>query len=196
MKIWDLILQAEVWSERMVETEVKIRIDDINSLKDKILKLEAKLEKERHHEENTLYDFPSRILTKKRQALRVRTAGKKTFLTFKGPPEKSRKFKIRKEYETEVKNQKQLKKILKSLGLIPVFNYTKQRTVYRKKHLKICLDETSIGVFLELEGEQNTIVKFTDALGIPKKEFIKLDYVQLLQEKAGGNSKDSGNLRS
>lgn len=120
----------------MVEIEVKIRIIDIKNLGEKILQLGAKLEKERFYEENTLYDFPSKILYKKRQALRLRKMNKKSFLTFKGPPQKSRKFKIREEYETEVKNEKQLRKILKSLGFIPVFNYEKHRTVYRKKRLE------------------------------------------------------------
>ncbi len=175
----------------MVEIEVKIRVDDIDSFKEKIANLDARLEKERYFEENTLFDFSAQALTKKRQALRLRTAGKKAFVTFKGPPEKSRKFKIRKEHETEVKNEKQLRKILKCLGFIPVFTYNKFRTVYRKKHLKICLDETSVGNFMELEGERNEIVKFTNALGISKKEFIKLDYIQLMKKETGRNSKGS-----
>ena len=167
----------------MVEIEVKIRINDISNFSEKISKLGAKLEKERHLEENTLYDFRSKDLQKKHQALRLRTTNKKIFLTFKGPPQKSRKFKIREEYETEVKNEKQLKKILKSLGLRPVFNYQKYRTVYRKKNLNVCLDETHIGNFLEIEGERNEIVKFSMALGISKGEFIKLDYIQLMKKE-------------
>jgi predicted adenylyl cyclase CyaB len=169
----------------MVEIEVKIKIDDVPSLQEKILSLNAQLDKERNYEKNTLFDFPSRELHKKQQALRLRITGKKAYLTFKGSPEKSRRFKVRKEFETEVKNEGQLRKILKSLGLIPVFSYQKHRTVYRKKRLKICLDETEIGNFMELEGERNEIVQFTKALGIPKKEFIKLDYVQLM--KRGGD---------
>jgi len=168
----------------MVEIEVKIRIIDIKNLGEKILQLGAKLEKERFYEENTLYDFPSKILYKKRQALRLRKMNKKSFLTFKGHPQKSRKFKIRKEYETEVKNEKQLRKILKSLGFIPVFNYEKHRTVYRKKSLKISLDETSIGNFIELEGKRGEIVKFANALGVSKREFIKLDYIQLIKKES------------
>ncbi len=175
----------------MVEIEVKIKVDDLDSFKEKIINLDARLEKERYSEENTLFDFSTQTLTKKQQALRLRVAGNKTFLTFKGPPEKSRKFKIRKEYETEVKNEKQIRKILQSLGFIPVFTYNKFRTVYRKKNLKICLDETSIGNFIELEGERNEIVKFTNALGISKKEFIKLDYIQLIKKETGRNSKGS-----
>ena len=168
----------------MVEIEVKIRIDDIKNLGEKILGLGAKLEKERFYEENTLYDFPSKTLYKKRQALRLRRMNKKSFLTFKGPPQKSRKFKIREEHESEVKNEKQLRKILKSLGFIPVFNYEKYRTVYRKKSLKISLDEMSIGNFIELEGEREEIVKFANALGVSKKEFIKLDYIQLIKKES------------
>lgn len=175
----------------MVEIEVKIRIKNIKFHKEKILSLGGKLEKERFYEENTLYDLPSQHLYKKRQALRLRRMNKKTFLTFKGPPQKSRKFKIREEYETEVKNEKQLKKILKSLGLVPVFNYKKYRTIYRKKHLKICLDETSIGDFIELEGERNEIVKFAKTIGTLKKDFITQDYIQLIKKEMDKNQKGS-----
>jgi len=167
----------------MTEIEVKIRAKDLTSFREKISQLGAILEKERFFEENTLYDFPSHTLYKKRQALRLRVIGKTIFLTFKGPPQKSRKFKIREEYETAVKNQKQLKKILKSLGLVPVFNYQKYRTILKKGSLKICLDETSVGNFIEMEGERNKIVKFAKDLGFSKKEYIKLDYVELIKRE-------------
>jgi adenylate cyclase class 2 len=171
----------------MVEIEVKIRIDDLKSAREKILELGAKLEKERFSEEDTFYDFTSKTLYKKRQALRLRRINKKSFLTFKGPPQKSRKFKIREEHETEVKNEKQLRKILKSLGFVPIFNYEKHRTIYRKKNLKISLDETSAGDFIELEGKREEIVKFANALGVSKKEFIKLDYIQLIKKESTKN---------
>ncbi|UCC40087.1 MAG: class IV adenylate cyclase [Candidatus Aminicenantes bacterium] len=169
----------------MIEIEVKIRINDIPSFSEKISNLGATVEKERFLEENSLYDFRSKALEKKQQALRLRRTNKKILLTFKGPPQKSRKFKIREEHETEVRNEKQLRKILKSLGLQPVFNYQKYRTVYRKKNLKVCLDEMDIGNFIELEGERNEIAKFAKALGFSKDEFIKLDYVQLIKNEEG-----------
>ncbi len=167
----------------MTEIEVKIEIRDIDRIKDKISSLGAKLIKDRYLEENTLYDFPAQPLYSRRQALRLRTANKKTFLALKGPPQKSRKFKIREEYQTEVKNAKDIKKILKELGLIPTFMYKKYRSVYRMNRLKICLDETSFGIFMELEGERNEIVKVANALGFSKKEFIKLDYIQLMRQR-------------
>jgi adenylate cyclase class 2 len=169
----------------MLEIEVKIKIEHLAQVKENILSQGASVVKERHSYDDTFYDYPSLDLQKKHHALRVRNVDKKTFLTFKGPKQKSRKFKIREEFETEVKNEKHLRKIFKSLGLQPVFQYSKFRTVFQKKRLTICLDETSIGNFLELEGQQSEIVKFAQALNFSKDNFIKLDYVQLLEREKG-----------
>ena len=170
-----------------MEIEVKIKVDDFKALKDKILAQGARLVKDRYFEDNTLYDLPSGKLYENKQALRLRTINKKTFLTYKGEPHKSRKFKIREEYESEVKNRKDIKKILKSLKFSPVYKYEKYRTVYRFKKLEICLDETSVGNFIELEGQRSDIVRFAQALGFSKKQLIKADYIQLMEK---GNRKD------
>ncbi len=167
----------------MTEIEVKIRIAGPEKLKEKLAAIGAEPVKNRFLEENTLYDFSSHLLHSQNRALRLRTVNKKTYLTYKGPPLKSRRFKIREEFETEVKNQKQMKKILKKLGFIPTFSYHKHRTVYRIRKLKICLDETSIGNFLELEGEQSHIVRVANSLGFSKKEFIKKDYIQMIKNE-------------
>ena len=169
----------------MLEIEVKIKIEDLDEIKEKILQKGATLAKERHLHDDTFYDWPELELRKKHFALRVRKINKKVFLTCKGPEQKSRKFKIREEYETEVKNERHLRKILKSLGLQPVFKYSKSRTVFRVKRLTVCLDETPIGNFVELEGQQSEIVKFARELGFSKDNFIKLDYVQLIQNEKG-----------
>jgi len=165
-----------------VEIEVKIKVNDFKAVKDKILAQGARLIKDRYFEDNTLYDLASGKLYKNKQALRLRTINNKTFLTYKGEPRKSRKFKIREEYESEVKNRKDIKKILKSLRFTPVYKYEKYRTVYRYKNLEICLDETSVGNFIELEGQRSDIVRFAQAIGFSKKYFIKTDYIQLLKK--------------
>jgi adenylate cyclase class 2 len=166
----------------MIEIEVKIPVPNIKDIRNKLLDLGAVLEQERSFEENILYDYPSAQLRGKKQAVRLRTIGKKHFLTFKGTPKKSRKFKIREEFETEIKNATHIKKILKSLGLQSFFTYKKFRTRFRIKKLVICLDETEAGNFLELEGKQSDIVHFSKSLGFSKKEFIKNDYIQLILE--------------
>ncbi len=178
-----LTFSAERNSRQMIEIEVKIKIADIEPYHDKLKRLGAECIKPRHFEENVLYDYSEKPLFHRRKALRLRRMGKKTFLTFKGTPQRSRQFKIRDEFETEIKNQKEMKKILKALGLKPVYEYRKHRTVYKKKQIKICLDEISIGQFIELEGPQSDIVRFAQTLGFSRKDFIKDDYISLLSQE-------------
>jgi len=171
----------------MTETEVKIRIEDPGDFEKRIRALGAQPVLERHKEENILYDFPSGELRRKGRALRLRIRdGGRSFLTFKGPLQRSRSFKVREEFETEVRNPAHAKKILRGLGLQAAFRYEKFRTVYRKKRLKVFLDETAVGVFCELEGQRSDIVRFAKALGYARRDFIKKDYVQLLIENKKG----------
>ena len=89
----------------MLEIEVKIKIDNFDTVRAKLEQQGAVLFRDRHYESNTLYDFRDSQLYSKQFALRVREKNKKGFLTFKGAKQGSRKFKIREEYETEVKKQ-------------------------------------------------------------------------------------------
>jgi adenylate cyclase class 2 len=167
----------------LVEIEVKVRVKDAAAMRQAILRSGAQLEKERYPEENTLFDLRSRLLTSKKCALRLRRAGRKVFLTFKGAPQKSRRFKVREEHETEVRNEKALRRILRGLGFVAVFRYEKSRTVFRRGRLRISLDETPAGTFCEFEGEKSDIVRYARALGFAAAELIKQDYVQILQER-------------
>lgn len=167
----------------MVEIEVKVLVKDVAAMRQAILRSGAVLERERYHEENTLYDFRSRSLTAGKCALRLRRAGRKVFLTFKGAPRKSRRFKVREEHETEVRNEKALRRILGGLGFVAVFRYEKSRTVFRKGRLRISLDETPAGTFCEFEGEKSDIVRYARTLGFSSAEMIKQDYIQILQDR-------------
>jgi adenylate cyclase, class 2 len=166
----------------MVEIEVKLPVADLKAFRESLLRAGARQEKERTAEENTLYDFRSGELREKGRALRLREAGRKAFLTFKGTPQKSRRFKVRDEFETEIRNGKQLRRILRSLGLIPTFRYSKQRTVFRRGPVKVCLDETAVGNFAELEGERSDIVRLAKTLGFSPAQMIKRDYVEMIRE--------------
>jgi adenylate cyclase class 2 len=153
----------------MTEIEVKIRIADPAALREKLLALKAVITRERHAETNVLYDLATAELRSRRQALRLRTAGKRATLTYKGE-----------EFETQVRNPKELRKILKALGLKETFAYAKHRTVLRKGRLTIAIDETSVGNFIELEGERHEITRLARVLGYGRADFIKSDYVELI----------------
>lgn len=167
----------------MIEIEVKLRVSSLKETRQKLLEMGCRVDRDWYRELNALYDFADGRLTRSQQALRLRQAGRKAFLTFKGQPLKSRSFKVRQEYESEIKNFRHFKKILQKLGLRPVFEYRKKRMLLRKDRVKICLDETEVGNFIELEGKRSDIVKLAARLGYSRKDFIKLDYVQMIKEK-------------
>jgi len=164
----------------MTEVEVKVRVADLKAVREKLLALGAVVSRERHAEANALYDFVGGELRSRRQALRVREAGKRASLTFKGEPRKSRSFKVREEFETQVRDPKALRKILRALGLKETFTYAKRRTVLRKGRLTIALDETAVGDFVELEGERHEIVRLARSLGFKRADFITSSYVELI----------------
>lgn len=166
----------------MLEIEIKVRMPEPGRVRRDLLAMGAILVRERHREDNILYDFRDGSLQAARRALRLRTAGRKAVLTFKGEPLKSRRFKIRREFETQVHDAGEMRKILKALGLRPVFRYVKQRTVLRLGKVTLCLDELAIGAFLELEGERQHIVKLAKKLNLPPREWIRSDYIRLLIE--------------
>jgi predicted adenylyl cyclase CyaB len=169
----------------MTEIEVKIRIEDLKAVKEKLLGLGAVIARDRHLETNVLFDFAAGDLRAGRRALRLRTTGKRATLTFKGEPQKSRSFKVREEFETQVRDPKELRRILKALGLKETFAYAKHRTVFRKSRLTICIDETTVGDFLELEGERHEITRFARALGYGRADFITSDYVAMIAQAGG-----------
>lgn len=166
----------------MLEIEAKIRVDNLTAIKEKLIALGCRVEKEFYREWNAFYDFPDGRLTKNKQALRLRLEGKKAFLTYKGQPLKSRSFKIREELETEIKNIKHLKKMLKKLGFKQIFQYRKKRMILRKDRIKICLDDTEAGCFMELEGKRSDLVRLAKQLGYSRKNFLTADYVQMIKE--------------
>jgi adenylate cyclase class 2 len=166
----------------MTEIEVKIRIDDPKALREKILGLGAAVARDRHQETNILYDFDPPVLHPARRALRLRRAGRRATVTFKGEPRKSRSFKVREELETQVHDPKALAGIFRALGLKESFRYVKHRTVLRTSRLTIAIDETPVGNYIELEGERHEIVRFARALGFRRADFITRSYVEMIRE--------------
>jgi len=174
----------------MTEIEVKIRIEDARAMRERLVGLGAVLARDRHRERNVLFDFESGALRAGRRALRLRTTGKRATLTFKGEPRKSRSFKVREELETQVRDARQCHRILKALGLKETFAYDKHRTVFRKNRLTICIDETPVGNFLELEGERHEITRFARALNFRRADFITRDYVDLIGNRGETSAPD------
>jgi adenylate cyclase class 2 len=115
--------------------------------------------------------------------LRVREAGGVATLTYKGTPAVGR-HKSREELELEISDARAMGAVLGRLGLGPVFRYEKYRTEFRQPGRSgiATLDETPVGVYLELEGAPRWIDRAARELGFNEKDYITASYAQLYLE--------------
>jgi adenylate cyclase class 2 len=73
--------------------------------------------------------------------------------------------------------------ILARLGLGPVFRYEKFRTEYKSgQDGTITVDETPIGLYLELEGQPPWIDRIAGELGFSEQQYVTKSYGALYLE--------------
>jgi adenylate cyclase class 2 len=190
------------------EIEIKLRVPDVAALRTRLKHLHACEISPRTHESNTLYDTPNKDLRRRGRLIRIRieqpgsSFGKRRLnedaaavLTYKGPTLSSgsgpksgrnskirRYFKIKDEAEVSVSGPDEMARILRALGLHPVFRYEKFRTTYALpgvRGLKIELDETPVGIYLELEGSVAGIDSVARLFGYGRRDYLKETYVSL-----------------
>jgi len=197
------------------ETEVKLRIPDQAKFLRQLARLEAKLTRARVHEMNTLYDTEATDLLRRGQVLRLRVerpapqaisnGSARTrhigaekmetcaWLTFKRPAPTAttkalKQYKVREEHEVRIFGHQEMPKIFEALGLRPSFRYEKYRTTYElpgMRGLKLVLDETPIGLFVELEGDREQIDRAAGLLGFAASDYISKSYGALFMEACG-----------
>ena len=195
------------------EIEVKVRSGDRRGFLRQLSRLKAKLTRARVHEMNTLYDTGDGQLARQGQMLRLRVerpagsargAGRGTksakdrpastgVLTFKGPADGAETnnpepYKVREEHELRISSPEEMPKIFEALGLRPCFRYEKFRMTFSlpgMTQLKLTLDETPIGLFVELEGERGEIDRAAGMLGFARSDYINKSYGALFVEERG-----------
>src|SRR5438876_35702 len=85
-----------------IETEIKLRVDDLEGLRRRLESLRGVLRAARHFEDNYVFDFPDGSTRSRGCLVRIRNAGPKWLLTYKGPALEAGPFKTREELETEL----------------------------------------------------------------------------------------------
>jgi adenylate cyclase class 2 len=177
------------------EIEIKLYISNLRDILQGIHKLGA-VSRGRVFEQNTLYDTPEGDIRSTGRLLRLRVetpaptqwsrgGHRANVLTFKSPLAASSgrntkpPYKEYLEREFKLRASRQWPKTLRSLGLRPSFRYDKYRTSFRLAHLHLDLDETPMGVFLELEGTPAAIDRVARMLGFTRRDYIRESYGEL-----------------
>lgn len=188
-----------------LEIEVKLKVGELVDAPERLTATKVRLEElgatithPREFEDNLAFDFPDRSIVRSGSLLRVRVMARGTLLTFKGPvvplaglaaaasqsSSAPPAMKARQETELMIPSNETdaLLAIIRGLGMQPVFQYQKYRTTWEWKGLHVLLDETPIGIYLELEGDRALIEAGAEALGYRSEDFITKSYRDLYLE--------------
>ncbi len=172
------------------ETEIKLEVSNPRAVKRRLRELGFYPAVARHFETNILFDFPDLQLRKSQCLLRLRFVRRREVLTFKGPPQDARDYKVRREIEALLEDCGRMRQILECLGLRETFRYEKYRTVFAPQNKRreggtpvLVYDETPIGNYLELEGPKRWIDKVARQLGYDRKDYIPASYGALYRQK-------------
>lgn len=180
-----MLLHDESMTKGEVETEIKLRIADRAAVVRRLGEFGFGIIEPRLFEANELYERrggPS--LREQGQLLRLRLAGKKGVLTWKGQSQAG-PHKSRPEIETTVGDFSAMERILDQLGFERTFRYEKYRTEYAAEEHPggvVTVDETPIGDFLELEGGPEWIDRIAGMLGYSPDEYVLKTYGALFLE--------------
>ena len=168
-----------------LETEIKVLLEEgeLDRLRGTLREVGALQVVGRSFEENLLFDDAGSSLTENGCALRLRCYGGTCAVTFKGQVQPDRQFKKRPEFQVLVSESGAMRQILESLGLRVVFRYDKYREKWElsdsRGPVEICLDETPIGDFIEIEAEDVQIRDVAARLGLDETRFVRENYVDL-----------------
>lgn len=168
----------------MTEREIKLEFADAPDARAAIDATGATLLRDRRLQRDTIFDTPDGRLRAAGRVLRLRDDGGLAFLTIKGPAEVGQ-MKVREEQETAVADASVLAATFEVLGLAPCFRYEKYRTEFALHGTVVALDETPVGVFVEIEGEEAAILAATRALGRTPADFLRESYRALFKARTG-----------
>jgi adenylate cyclase class 2 len=125
---------------------------------------------------------------------------RRVLLTSKAPLQqaygtrKSPRYKERAEREVVADPSRAWPASLAALGFKPSFRYEKYRTSFRLRGLHMDLDETPVGVFLELEGQPRAIDRVARALGYTPADYIRGTYWDVYAADCRHRGRDPKNM--
>jgi adenylate cyclase class 2 len=166
-----------------LEREVKLSFESAEAARDAVLAAGAIPLLGRRLQEDALLDTTDSVLRRRACALRIRMENGKSRITFKGPVQES-PMKLRDEFETIVSDGVLLLQIFEELGYQVWFRYEKYREEFSHEDVIVAVDETPVGVFVEIEGSESGITAMAAAIGRSPDDYILDSYRGLFLQRA------------
>lgn len=166
----------------MIECELKIPVDDLDEIRRRLATAGADRLSAAEHEVNILFDTASGRLATSGQVLRLRRVGPRHVLTFKGPARYEGAVKQRREIELEVSSSERMAELLHALDYAPGIRYEKERESWRLDEVRVELDHTPMGDFVELEGPTASLEAAARRLGLDPAGAVAQSYLSLWRD--------------
>ena len=171
-----------------IENEVKIRYPGTPAEACALIEGRGyRLAEPRTLESDRIFDRAGE-LRRSDQLLRLRRTGDRPLVTYKGAGRRER-HKSREEIEFHVSDPDALTLILERLGYQTTFRYEKYRTKFAAPGESgfITIDETPMGVFLEIEGPPSWVDETAARLGLSPAEYLTSSYAKLYEQYRSAN---------
>jgi adenylate cyclase class 2 len=159
-----------------IEREVKLVFASADDARAAILATGASPLHGRRLQEDCLLDDENETLRRRRCVLRIRAEAGKSRVTYKGPVQPAAAVKTREELETVVGDGTVLQQVLEELGLHVWFRYQKYREEFALEDVVLAVDETPVGVFVEIEGSEAGISAAAQAIGHGPEDYLLDSY--------------------
>jgi adenylate cyclase class 2 len=139
-----------------IEKKYRLTLEQRERLLRRLREVSATREGE-EFEENTLYAGGN--LHTRQCALRLRRIGDAAILTYKERYPSASPVKHQREDETRVEDAAAMAAILDALGYRPALVYEKRRETWHVAGTEVAVDELPFGLFLEIEGDEASILE-------------------------------------
>lgn len=173
----------------VIEREIKLSFASVDEARAALVAAGAEPLAARRLQDDRLYDTADQMLYQQRSMLRLRREGEITIMTFKGPVTAG-VVKTREEIETRIDDADAIEVMLARLGFAPWFRYQKYREEFRAGGAVCAIDETPAGVYVEIEGDESSIVALASTLGRGAHDFILDSYLGLWTRARGADAGD------
>jgi adenylate cyclase class 2 len=191
-----------------IEIEVKIAVAGAARARAILRDHGFRIHSPRVFEQNLVLDNARGSVKANGLLLRVRTSGKhkaadSALCTFKGPAKETpTHHKTRIEREFTASNADECLAVFAGIGFHPAFRYEKYRTKFDRRPRKnekgkrghVTLDETPIGIFMELEGPGPWIDRTAKELGFSRNDYITMSYARLWEKWREEHKMPAGNM--
>jgi adenylate cyclase, class 2 len=165
----------------VIEREIKLRFESVAAARAALGELGASPLRPRRLQDDLLLDMEDMRLQRAGCSLRLRRDGDGATITWKGPVVPG-PMKAREEVETIVGKAEDAQQILASIGYVLRFRYQKYREELVLDGLVIAIDETPVGTFVELEGDEAAIAAVAGRLGRGPADYVLASYRSLFLE--------------